>query len=180
MYVRNVTGTTARTAFSLRMVPREGILIHTTGGYNSLGWLQRDEPNPDKRSSADWLIDRAGNAFLIVPLNCYSYHSGKARYKGRQDIDGTLNRSFVGVELECADQLGEKITDLQYISLASLVRTLLLKYPISCNMIALHKEAALPPGRKVDPVFFDWPIFTREMIAPSPNAPDYRVVVQHA
>jgi len=164
------TGNTHPTQYGKLLRARRGIVIHASAGVDSLAWLQRYEPRPAKRSSADYLIDKIGNVRLIVPWGHYSYHSGAARWRGYQETDGTINRGFVGIELENEEDGKDKISDQQYIACAAMVRYHMTHDLIHPRDICLHWECAIPEGRKSDPIRWDWTIFTRELINPSGEA----------
>lgn len=174
--VIDVSASTHPSQYASRKIIRRGIVIHATAGVDSLSWLQRYEPLASKRSSSDWLVDHDGTCNLIVPVDCYSYHSGPARWRGWQEADGTLNRSFVGIEVENLNDGHEQFTNEQYVSVAGLCRWLMTRHPISPRDICLHWECAIPDGRKTDPALFSWSIFLREMLYPSKNSPSFQAV----
>ena len=153
-------------------VPRRGIVVHGTDGVDSLDWLQREERDPSKKSSSDWLIARNGNLYKLTPRGYYAFHSGLARWNGYQEFDGSINRGFIGIELEQTPTVDGKVTDLQYISLAALVREAMRSLQIDPRNVAGHWEVCIPVGRKTDPWLFSWSTMWREVAAPSVNAPD--------
>jgi N-acetylmuramoyl-L-alanine amidase len=176
MHVFNDIARTALTQYAPLRLPRVGIVIHATAGTDSLEWLQRYEGDPAKRSSSDWLIDHSGDAHQIVPRGYYAYHSGAARWQGYQEADGTINRGFFGLEVENLNDGVERFTNYQYIALAALCRYLMVQFNINPRMICMHWECALPVGRKTDPALFDWYVFIRELLHPSPDAPSFEGV----
>lgn len=169
---RDLSPQCAPTQYARLTVNRVGIVVHATAGIASLAWLQRDEPIPSKKSSADFLIDRGGNIIRVIPAGNYAFHSGMARWQGYQERDGSINRGFYGVELENLENGIEQFTNYQYIGLAALVRYILTLRSISTRMICTHHECAIPAGRKSDPLLLDWNVVTREMLSPSPNSPE--------
>lgn len=151
-----------------RIVKRRGAVFHTSEGYNSGDYLLYNAYIQEgKKVSADFLIDRQGNITQLVPAGWYSYHAGASMWRAFQGSDGTLNRSHVGIEIECKSDDGQNITDAQYIALASLVRRLMAFHGFGLDGLCLHRECALPPGRKQDPPRFDWAVFTTELMRPS-------------
>lgn len=176
--VIDVSNGTSPHAYASTTVQRRGIVIHATAGRESLAWLQRPETDPKKKSSADWLISRDGTIRLIVPFGFYSFHSGAARWRGYQEKDGTISRGFIGIECENLNDGAEKFTNAMYVSLAGLVRWLMSNYPISPRDVCLHWECAIPEGRKSDPALFDWPVFTRELLHPSVDTPDFTGLIR--
>lgn len=169
----NVSATTDPTVRRKRTLARRGIIIHTTEGTNSLLWLQGDSAKRGTPASSDFLIDRRGNIFQIIPPGEYSFHSGKARHELYQESDGSINQGFYGIELESSIAAGQRVTNAQYISLAWLCRVLVIQNLIPVYNIEGHGRVALPHGRKSDPSGFDWTIFTRELINPSPEWDNY-------
>lgn len=146
-----------------------GIVIHASGGTNSLAWLQGHGQDFRRPVSADQLIARDGTIYVLVPSDHYAYHSGIARWNGLQGNDGTLNRLFIGIEVENLEDGFQSFTDAQYVSLAASIANKMLAFPISMRNICTHYECALPHGRKVDPVIFDMPRLTRLLLAGWPR-----------
>jgi N-acetyl-anhydromuramyl-L-alanine amidase AmpD len=170
MKYRNVSLETRAEMGGVRRVPRIGIVLHTTMGTNSLDWLQRGSYLAGKTASADYLIDRAGNIFQLTAVGKFAWHAGKSRWRTYQESDATISRGFVGIEFEAKEQDGEKMTNLQYISGAWLVRHLMMQHSIPITNVVGHYMVALPVGRKSDPMHIDWAVFTREMLVPSIEA----------
>ena len=110
------------------------------------------------RVSAHAVIRRDGTITQYVPFGMRAWHAGHSEYQGRSGC----NDFSVGIELEGTDHT--PYTDVQYESLAALVRALLATYPtLSADRIAGHSDVA--PGRKTDPgPAFDWPR-CRQMIS---------------
>lgn len=156
-----------------RIVKRRGIVIHTTEGYNSAEWLLYGACLAGKLVSADFLIHRNGDIVQLGPVGWYTFHAGNSSWRLYTGSDGTLNRSHIGIECECYSENGETITDPQYIALAALSRRLMAFHDFGVEGICLHRECALPAGRKLDPPFFSWVTWTRELLAPSTEALDY-------
>jgi AmpD protein len=105
--------------------------------------------------SAHCLIRRQGEVTQYVPFIKRAWHAGVSSFQGREKC----NDFSIGIELEGADEI--PYTSLQYNSLASLVKTLLIKYPnITLDRIVGHSTIA--PGRKTDPgPAFDWGLLTK-------------------
>lgn len=156
-----------------RRLRRQGIVIHTTEGINSLAWLQGGSASAGRPASADFLITRKGVIYQLTAPGRYAYHSGQARWAFYQERDRTINQGFYGIELENSRANEQKVTNPQYISLAFIVRVLCSVYPIDVRNIVGHHQVALPVGRKQDPSGFVWEIFTRELINPSPDWSGY-------
>lgn len=173
LYVDRSTDT-AKSAMAPRRLRRRGVVLHETIGTSSLAWLQRDEPVPGDRSSADYLVARDGTIFQITLPSWHSYHSGRARWRLYQEDDFTINQGFVGVELENYPPAGEVIVGAQYIALGALLRQLLTYHALDSRNVCGHYECALPPGRKQDPSSLNWGMLTAELINPSNEQRAYR------
>ena len=156
-----------------RIVKRRGAVFHTTEGYNSADWLLNNSYVQGVKVSADFLIERNGDIVQLSPVGWYTFHAGESSWRLFQGSDGTLNRSHVGIEMECHSTSGQVITDPQYIALAALSRRLMAFHDFGVEGLCLHRECALPLGRKSDPPFFSWVVFSREMISPSMEAAQY-------
>lgn len=105
------------------------------------------------RVSSHIVIDRAGKITQYVPFHRRAWHAGESLFEGRQNC----NDFSIGIELEGADHIAYEM--LQYASLASLTKALMLVYPgITQDRIVGHSDIA--PGRKTDPgPAFDWTYF---------------------
>jgi len=169
----NVSDNTVPAVMGRRTLHRRGIVIHTSEGINSLNWLQGGSALHGRPASADYLISRKGDIMQIIPPGYYAYHTGQARHGLYQEPDRTINQGYYGIELENYAKDGQRVTDLQYISLAYLVRILVSYIRIDLRNIIGHYQVALPQGRKQDPSGFDWSTLAVEMINPSPEWKDY-------
>jgi N-acetyl-anhydromuramyl-L-alanine amidase AmpD len=154
--VKDDSGNTSRKLYSRRRVGAVGLVVHTTAGLQSLHYLQGGVLSEGRIASADALIDRDGTIHVLVPFDCYSYHSGQVRYYDRNGILFTnINELFLGVELECA--LMESCTEAQYHSLAGYIlnkaEAFHWQQPYA---ILAHGSVAFPLGRRSDPTSFDW------------------------
>lgn len=115
------------------------------------------------RVSAHLLIRRDGSIRQYVPFNRRAWHAGISQYQDRE----RCNDFSIGIELEGAITLA--YTDIQYLQLADVTRTLLACYPkLSSQRIVGHSDIA--PDRKTDPgPFFDWQRFYA-LLGPTPAA----------
>lgn len=102
------------------------------------------------RVSAHALIDRAGAVTQYVSFLDRAWHAGESRYRGRS----ACNDFSIGIELEGTDSLPYERS--QYETLASLVRSVMVRWPaVRPERIVGHSDVA--PGRKTDPgPSFDW------------------------
>ncbi|MBF0154967.1 MAG: 1,6-anhydro-N-acetylmuramyl-L-alanine amidase AmpD [Magnetococcales bacterium] len=105
------------------------------------------------RVSAHFFVDRSGVVTQYAPVRKRAWHAGVSRWHGRE----ACNDNSVGVELEGAN--GIPFEPLQYLRLATILRTLQQRLPYLCDdHVAGHQEIA--PGRKWDPgPGFEWDRF---------------------
>src|SRR5687768_6790915 len=97
--------------------------------------------------STHFFIRRDGETIQFVPCEKRAWHAGESHWKGKS----CCNDFSIGIELEGSDTA--PFTDIQYMALAALSRTLQNTYPITD--IVGHSDIA--PGRKTDPgPCFDW------------------------
>jgi len=97
------------------------------------------------------MIDRQGTIYRLVIEKDIAYQAGKSvlPQNGRK----MLNNCSISIEL--LNSPTDPPTDLQYQSLAYLVKDIKSRYPI--GYIVGHNEIA--PDRKTDPWLFDWTKF---------------------
>ena len=107
----------------------------------------------DEKVSAHAFIHRNGGITQFVSFDQCAWHAGQSLYEGR----GCCNDFSIGIELEGTDDTAFEA--VQYESLISLVKTLLVIYPsLSRQRIVGHSDIA--PQRKLDPgQYFNWEQF---------------------
>jgi AmpD protein len=104
--------------------------------------------------SAHFMIRRTGKLLQFVSCDRRAWHAGRSSWRGRDNC----NDYSVGIELEGLE--GLRFSRAQYDTLASLLRALGRRYPIS--EIVGHEHVA--PARKHDPgAGFDWPRLARAL-----------------
>jgi N-acetyl-anhydromuramoyl-L-alanine amidase len=97
--------------------------------------------------SAHFFIRRDGRVEQYVSCDCRAWHAGVSSWRGRSNC----NDWSIGIELEGLE--GGRFEPAQYDRLATLLRALSLRYPLS--EVTGHEHVA--PGRKADPgPGFDW------------------------
>jgi N-acetylmuramoyl-L-alanine amidase/AmpD protein len=69
----------------------------------------------------------------------------------------SVNRFSVGIEIVNRNDGIDPFTDAQYEAVAAIIKHLRESYTIPDARIVSHEAIALPPGRKSDPVGFDFP-----------------------
>lgn len=155
-----------------RKVVPLGVLLHTTEGTSSLGWLLGGSADAGTPASADYLIDRDGTRHKLSRPSRYAYHAGKGRvflrnklYQGDQ-----VSQVLVGIEIERNAE--QDITREQYMSLAEVIHNLALTYDWPGDYaIVGHYATARPRGRRSDPCNFDWGVLRALLHDPSVQLP---------
>ena len=94
---RDVSFDTKPTHTRRRAFGRAGIVLHSTEGFQSLAWLQGNDPEQEKIASADFLIDRAGNCFQLTARGYHSYHVGQGTWHGLNNVANLLNELLIGI-----------------------------------------------------------------------------------
>lgn len=106
------------------------------------------------RVSAHFVVARDGGATQFVSVRDRAWHAGASSWRGRANC----NDYSVGIELEGLE--GDTFEDVQYVTLAALLRALQTCHPIAG--VAGHEHVA--PGRKRDPgPGFDWARLRRRL-----------------
>jgi len=104
----------------------------------------------DLHVSSHFLLNRTGEICQFVPVSQRAWHAGESCFDGRT----SCNDFSVGIELEGTDD--QPYEDIQYDTLAGLIKALVEQYPaIKHDHIVGHSDIA--PDRKTDPgPAFDW------------------------
>ncbi len=130
------------------------IIIHHTGGSNSLKWLTTDSP-PSNPVSVHRLISRSGTIYKLVSDDEEAWHAGRGYVGplvGAAKGQTNLNRCSLGIELENLGN-GQAYTPQQIIAAtAQCVEWIGAYGPL---IILGHSEV---DGRKKDPkgLDMDW------------------------
>lgn len=162
-----VIDTTAQTdpnCYGPHMKPNEptGIILHHDGAgpggeAGTINWLSHWHPNP---VSTNKYITRDGTIHQIVPDNQTAWHAGISILNGRggynPDTQGTCNDWCIGIEIANSGTGQEPYTDAQYESVGETVAYEAALHHINDRNISSHARVALPPGRKDDPLGWDW------------------------
>ena len=100
--------------------------------------------------SAHLFIERDGKVTQFVSFDERAWHAGKSSYLGRENC----NDFSIGIEMEGTDD--EPYEEVQYQTLADVIRVLQQYYPDTRGHVVGHSDIA--PGRKTDPgQAFSWP-----------------------
>lgn len=152
----NVWGNTSPDVIGTRGRSPIGTCVHHTGGTNSLAWLQRNSAYAGSPASADCLIRKDGERYLITNDKQYAYGVGvtnqiiTARY-----APYNVNEALLSVELEYL--VTEEPTFAQVDSLAEQIVLWAKRWGWTYPYVLYgHYGIAAPPGRKFDPYNFEW------------------------
>ncbi len=130
------------------------IIIHHTGGTNSLKWLTTDSP-PSNPVSVHRLISRTGTLYKLVSDDEEAWHAGRGYVGplvGAAKGQTNLNRCSLGIELENLGNGQEYPPEQIAMAVAQCVEWIGAYGPL---MILGHSEV---DGRKHDPrgLSMDW------------------------
>jgi hypothetical protein len=125
----------------------DAIVVHSTeGAFDSdAEWLC----SPKSEVSTHYVIAPDGVIYCLVNIACRAWHAGETYYAGRDD----WNDFSIGIEI--SHQQGEKYTQAASIALTELSLFLINQYPITSELIVMHRWVATPAGRKIDATDFD-------------------------
>lgn len=138
----------------------QGVLCHHTGGP-----MKGDTPSlslvingrPDLAGPLSQLfLARSGAWHVLAAGRCN--HAGAGNWHGVT----AGNSDLIGIEAENAGTDADPWPPAQYESYARGVAAILSRLGASSDMVAGHREYALPKGRKIDPLF-DMDDFRREV-----------------
>lgn len=136
-----------------------GTCIHHTDGVNSLSWLSGGSAIAGTPSSADVLIGRRGERYLLTDSGSYAFGVGQVSSTIKKLFSpGNPNEYLMSIELEY--KALDSPTYAQYDSAAEQVINWAIKYAWQWPYVIYgHYGIANPVGRKSDPYNFDWGTF---------------------
>lgn len=102
--------------------------------------------------SAHFVVGRDGRVVQMVPVERRAWHAGVSQLAG---VDG-VNDYSVGIEMVNRDDGRDPYTNAQYRAVAGIIRLLRTRLTIPDDRVVSHAQIALPPGRKLDPLGFDF------------------------
>jgi len=112
-------------------------------------WYKMKDVPEHMYASAQYMIDRDGVIYKLVPDENKAWHAGTSEWNGKKDC----NEWMIGIELIATYSSG--YTDEQYLALDKLTEQLRMEYGIDWDNITGHENVA--PKRKKDPgPNFDW------------------------
>jgi N-acetyl-anhydromuramyl-L-alanine amidase AmpD len=133
----------------------ECVVIHATATpslASPLAWLC----DPKSKVSAHYLIDLDGAIYHLVLDEHVAWHAGVSSWKGRHNV----NQFSVGIELVSKND-GTPYPGEQVYACAKVCRYLQEEHGIADSDIVSH--AMVAPGRKNDPLGFDFTILRQTM-----------------
>lgn len=128
------------------------VVIHATatpGLASPLEWLC----NPASEVSAHYLIDAMGMVYQLVHEQDIAWHAGVSFWQGKANV----NAFSIGIELVNANDGIMPYPEAQVAACAQLVRAICSDYDIKSQDVIGHADIA--PGRKNDPLGFNWADF---------------------
>ncbi len=140
------------------------ILLHATGGTNSLPHLRNPEPkntktglnDPNLAVSCQYLINKLGEIFYMVDEKYRAWHAGAGKVPNHPEITD-INSASIGIELENLNDGKDPYPQAQLDATRDLVVDIFKRR--GKLLLLRHRDTA--PQRKVDPkpYAFDWQKF---------------------
>lgn len=124
--------------------------------------------NPARQVSAHFVVGKDGRVVQMVPIEKRAWHAGVSTWDGVKD----LNNVSVGIEMVNLNDGKDPYTEPQIQAVAGIIRFVRSRYLIPDDHIVSHAQIAIPPGRKSDPLGFDFErIKALAHVMPAPPAP---------
>jgi N-acetyl-anhydromuramyl-L-alanine amidase AmpD len=121
----------------------------------------------ERRVSAHFVVGKQGRVVQMVPVEMRAWHAGPSVLEG---IEG-VNAFSVGIEMVNRNDGKDPYPDAQVEAVAGIIRLIRSQYDVPLGRIVSHAEIAIPPGRKDDPLGFDFDRLRRLVSAtPLPQA----------
>ncbi|HLV80909.1 MAG TPA: N-acetylmuramoyl-L-alanine amidase [Chthonomonadaceae bacterium] len=108
--------------------------------------------NPGSRVSAHFVVGKNGQVVQMVPVERRAWHAGPSTLDGVSHV----NDYSVGIEMVNLNDGKDPYPHAQLLAVAGIIRYLRSRYTIPDTRIVSHAQIALPPGRKSDPLNFDF------------------------
>ena len=133
------------------------IVVHSTAQH-SLENTVKVFQDPLSRVSAHFVVGKDGTIVQMVPLTERAWHAGVSEFHG---VPG-VNDYSIGIEISNLNNGEDPYTDQQYKAIADIIRRCRMHYNIPDSRVVSHADVALPPGRKNDPLCFNFKKLYRE------------------
>jgi N-acetyl-anhydromuramyl-L-alanine amidase AmpD len=129
------------------------IVLHSTGGVNSLNWLSTTSPD-DRPVSCHRLITKTGKIYKIVSDEKTAYTQGPAEIGPLPSREQNANNYALSIELENLDDFHDPYPPAQITACVNQVAEWIGVY----GFIPIVAHAWIQAD-KHDPAGFDWPDF---------------------
>lgn len=133
--------------FNERAYPVDMLVLHYTGMKDGAAALARMQEDKEPRVSAHYMVEEDGRIYSLVPDDKRAWHAGQSSWQGDEDI----NSRSIGIEIvNGGHDFGlPPFPEAQIVSVTSLCRDLLERWPIPPHRVVGHSDIA--PERKADP-----------------------------
>lgn len=135
---------------------REGtidtVVVHSTVINTMAGTQRAFLDDKVRRVSAHYVVDRDGTTVQMVDERFTAWHAGVSELEGRTGV----NDFSVGVELVNLNDGKDPYPEAQVQALVRIIKDLRTRWDIPDERIVSHAFVARPPGRKNDPLGFDF------------------------
>ena len=128
------------------------VVLHSTGINTLEGTEHAFCDDKDSRISAHYVVDRDGTTVQMVDERCSAWHAGASELEGRRGV----NDFSIGIELVSLNDGQEPYPEAQYEAVVRIIKDLRKRWAVPPNHIVSEAAIARPPGRKTDPVGFDF------------------------
>ncbi len=106
----------------------------------------------ERHRSYNFVIDRFGRVFRVVPEDQVAYHAGESAWGDGEYVYLDLNRSFLGIAFETRTRPGEPVQDLtaaQTAAARALTEMLRSRYRIGVADCVTHAQVSLNRGSRL-------------------------------
>lgn len=128
----------------------ELVVLHATAGAfrGAISWLRKK--NRKHRTSAHYVISKAGEVVQLVSEDAVSWHGGRGRWLGK----GGINGRSIGIEMENLNDGTDPYPEKLLESTLWLTLQACRRYGIPAEDVVGHAD--IDPKRKTDPREFPW------------------------
>jgi len=135
------------------ITPKAVVLHHTAGSYaGSVSWCL----NPKSRVSYHCIVKRDGERTILAEDNKRTWHAGKSRWKGRNDLNSwSLGLAFEG------DTYEEPLSKEMIESAIEYLLPRMKKLSLTIKDVTDHRTVS--PGRKNDLKLSEYDRFVQEL-----------------
>jgi N-acetyl-anhydromuramyl-L-alanine amidase AmpD len=107
---------------------------------------------PERKISAHFVVGRDGRVVQMVRAEQRAWHAGASVLDGI----GQVNDYSIGIEMVNSNDGTDPYPQAQLEAVAGIIRLIRSRYDVPDSRIVSHADVALPPGRKSDPMDFDF------------------------